>query len=117
MLNRVKRPSDSIPFADSGHIQNSAEPDPDKWIETPGNQQYYYRTPNNIGYYESPVDNQRPINRHGKRAVAGFADGHSERIKVSTMGLQFFPGQLGATGNPDYGGNGVYDPRWKWDYE
>ena len=116
-LNLVKKPVESIPFTDCGNIQNMAEPDPDKWVETPGNQRYYYRTPNNIGYYESPVENQRPINRHGKRAVAGFADGHSERIKVSSIGLQFYPGQSGATGNPEYGGNDVYDPRWRWDYE
>ena len=48
-------------------------------------------------------------------------DGHSEAIKVSLIGLQFFPGKTAdgksATGSPWLGGNGLYDPRWQWDRE
>jgi len=118
-LASVKRPVDSMPFADSGLISNPIEKDPDKWIETPGGQFIFWRTPNNLGYYDS--DPQRPINRHNKRCVAGFADGHAQQIRSSQIGLQFFPGKndagQAATGTPWLGGNGRYDPRWWWDRE
>ena len=47
--------------------------------------------------------------------------GVAEAIRVSIIGLQYFPGKTvdgkSATGTPWLGGNGLYDPRWQWDRE
>jgi prepilin-type processing-associated H-X9-DG protein len=118
-LSKVKRPVESIPFADAGLIVNKFDKDPDKWLETPGQEFLYWRTPANLGYYDDSP--QRPINRHNRRGNAGFVDGHATAIKVSLIGLQFYPGKDGngatATGVAWLGGNGKHDPRWMWDLE
>jgi prepilin-type N-terminal cleavage/methylation domain-containing protein/prepilin-type processing-associated H-X9-DG protein len=118
-LSSIKRPVDSIPIADAGLIKNKAEKNPDLWLETKGQQYLYWRTPNNIGYYDDVP--QRPVPRHNKRCNGGYVDGHSEAIKVSVIGLQFFPGKTAdgksATGSAWLGGNGLHDPRWQWDRE
>jgi hypothetical protein len=106
----------SIPWADSGYIENWQEKNPDKWVELPDSAYLYWRTPTNEGYYDdSPY---RPVGRHVYRCACGFVDGHCDRIKVSSMGLQFFPGTAvngqAATGQGWYGGNGLGDPRWLW---
>ena len=118
-LSRVKRPVESIPFADAGLIVNKLEKDPDKWVATPGAEFLYMRTPNNQGYYND--DPQRAVNRHNGRCNTGYVDGHAQPIKVSLIGLQYFPGKNAAgqtaTGVGWLGGNDKYDPRWQWDLE
>jgi prepilin-type N-terminal cleavage/methylation domain-containing protein/prepilin-type processing-associated H-X9-DG protein len=118
-LTAIKIPSDTVPYADAGFIANPTERNPDLWVEKPGMQQFYYRTPRNTGYYDD--DPERAFNRHNGRCDAGFADGHVAGIKVSLMGFQYFPGKTAAgkvaTGNPKWGGNGLYDPRWMWDLQ
>ena len=118
-LVKIKRPVETIPFADAGLIANLAEKDPDKWVETSGQEFLYWRTPVNTGYYSS--DPERPVNRHNGRCNTGYVDGHAQAIKVSLIGLQYFPGKDGsgatATGSPRFDGNGRYDPRWMWDLE
>ena len=118
-LASVKRPSESVPIADAGLIINTREKDPDQWVEKRDAQFLYFRTPTNIGYYES--EPQRAVNRHGRRCNFGFVDGHAAPTKVSAMGLQFFPGKdekgQSATGVAWLGGNERYDARWMWDRE
>ena len=118
-LSKIKRPVETIPFADAGLIANLAEKDPDKWVETPGQEFLYWRTPVNLGYYDS--DPERPVNRHNGRGNAGYVDGHAQAIKVSLIGLQYFPGKDGngatATGSKLFNGNGRSDPRWMWDLD
>ncbi|PYI82669.1 MAG: hypothetical protein DME26_16870 [Verrucomicrobia bacterium] len=118
-LASVKRPSESVPIADSGLIANTREKDPDQWVEKPNQQFLYFRTPTNLGYYDS--EPQRAVNRHGRGSNFGFVDGHAAPTKVSAMGLQFFPGTDAqgqtATGVRWLGGNERYDPRWLWDRE
>ena len=113
-LSAVKRPVESIPFADAGLISNILEKDPDKWVEIPGREFLYWRTPVNRGYYDS--DPQRPIGRHNGRCNAGYVDGHAQAIKVSVIGLQHFTPR-GPTGVKWLGGDGRSDPRWQWDLE
>lgn len=119
-LTRIRRPSETVVFADSGLIAKPSEKDPDRWTEVKNQQDLYFRTPNNPGDVFNTIP-QRPVNRHGARANMGFADGHAETKRVSTMGLQYWPGTGPsggkATGNPRWGGNGVYDPRWMWSLE
>jgi len=117
-LSTMKNPVKKLPFVDSGLIGNPLEKNPDNWVEVPNQQALYWRVPTNTGYYND--DPQRPFGRHLKRCVAGFADGHCELIRVSTIGLQFFPGKTpdgkSATGISWLGGNGQYDDRWMWSW-
>ena len=121
-LSSIKRPSDTVPFADTGWIANPAEADPDRWTEIKDRESIVYRTPNNHGYYD--IIPTRPINRHGSRSNMGFADGHAAATRVSLLGLQFYPGvydsprgRAPATGSTKWGGNGQSDVRWMWDRE
>jgi prepilin-type N-terminal cleavage/methylation domain-containing protein/prepilin-type processing-associated H-X9-DG protein len=117
-LTTLKNPVKKLPFLDSGLIANKLEKDPDKWTEVPRQQSLYWRVPTNQGYFND--DPQRPVGRHNQRCMAGFADGHSEALKVSKIGLQYYPGKTGdgktATGIPWLGGNGLYDDRWMWSW-
>ncbi len=117
-LNTLKNPVKKLPFVDSGLIGNPLDRNPDNWIEVPNQQALYWRVPTNQGYYND--DPQRPVGRHVKRCNAGFADGHAEAIRVSVIGLQFFPGQAAdgkaATGIQWLGGNGQFDYRWMWSW-
>ncbi len=119
-MNDIKHPVETVPYADAGLISNPTEKNPDAWLEKKDEQELYYRTPTNEGYYDS--DPQRPIGRHNQRGNAGFADGHAAPIRVSLMGLQYYPG-TGPGGQVAWGnsrwtskGNDVYDPRWMWDF-
>jgi prepilin-type N-terminal cleavage/methylation domain-containing protein len=121
-ISRIKCPVDTLVLADAGLIANPTETNPDKWAEQPNMQQLYFRTPLNDlsgGYYAS--DPQRAFNRHSKRNIGAFADGHGAAARVSIYGFQYFPGKdpsgATATGIPALGGNGRYDPRWLWDPE
>lgn len=117
-LTSMKSPSKKVPFADSGLIGNPLDRNPDNWIEVPKQQSLYWRVPTNQGYYND--DPQRPVGRHLRRCVSGFADGHGESLRVSALGLQYYPGKTldgrSATGLQSLGGNGLYDDRWKWSF-
>ena len=117
-LSSMNKPVRKIPFTDSGLIGNPREKDPDNWVEVSGQQALYWRVPTNSGYYDDVP--QRPVGRHVKRCNGGFADGHAESIKVSIMGLQYYPGKTtdgkSATGIKWLGGNGLYDDRWMWSW-
>lgn len=119
-LSSVKDPALSLPVADAGLVL-AYNANPDLWEETKGHEAYlYWRTPNNALGNLGNVP-YRPVGRHGKKTNGGFADGRAENVKVSTLGLQFFPGRTAdgrvATGSSWLGGNGLYDPRWQWDRE
>ena len=117
-LADLKSPVKKLPFADAGLIGNPLERNPDNWVEVRKQQSLYWRVPTNQGYYNN--DPQRPIGRHLNRCIAGFADAHAEALKVSAIGLQFFPGRTSdgksATGIEWLGGNGLYDARWMWSW-
>lgn len=117
-LSAMKNPVRKTPFVDSGLIANPRERDPDNWVEVSKQQSLYWRVPTNRGYYDD--DPQRPVGRHLKRCMAGFADGHGEALRVSALGLQFFPGRAAggqsATGMSWLGGNNLYDDRWMWSF-
>ncbi len=121
-ISRIKYPTDTVILADAGLIKNKTETKPDLWFEEKDKQELYFRTPlNNLtgGYYDS--DPQRALNRHNQRCTCAFADGHAAPVRVSALGLQYYPGKdpagQSATGNPLLGGNGKYDRRWLWDLE
>jgi len=115
----MKHPTDTIWITDCSVISNPAEKNPDNWMEIPGGAYFFSRNPDNVVFFDT--DPIRAVNRHNKRCNAGFVDGHAQAIKVSAMGLQFFPGRDAsgklATGAEWLGGNGKYDSRWLWDTE
>jgi prepilin-type N-terminal cleavage/methylation domain-containing protein len=117
-LTTLKNPVKKLPFVDAGLIGNPDETKPDNWVEVPNEQALYWRVPTNLGYYHD--DPERPVGRHVKRCMAGFAEGHAESLRVSAIGLQFFPGKTAdgksATGIQWLGGNGLYDERWMWSW-
>jgi prepilin-type N-terminal cleavage/methylation domain-containing protein/prepilin-type processing-associated H-X9-DG protein len=120
-ISAIKHPVETVPYADTGLIANPTERNPDLWFEKKDMASFYYRTPDNTGYYDD--DPRRPVGRHNLRCNAGFADGHGSAIKVSLIGLQYYPGKgpngQTALGNPIWasGGNNIYDDRWMWDLE
>ena len=121
-ISRIKRPVDTLVLADAGLISNPTATDPDVWVEVKDRQQLYFRTPLNElsgGYWTS--DPERAFNRHSKRCTGAYADCHAAAVRVSKLGFQYFPGKdaagVTATGLPELGGNGRYDPRWMWDPE
>jgi prepilin-type processing-associated H-X9-DG protein len=121
-LSHVRRPSESVLFADAGQIQNINDPDPDKWREKFGLQTFYFLTPDHPDYVNTydAAGQRRPVNRHANRCQTAHVDGHVQSIKVSELGLQHFPGVApdgqAARGDPILGtGNDRYDPRWQWD--
>jgi prepilin-type N-terminal cleavage/methylation domain-containing protein/prepilin-type processing-associated H-X9-DG protein len=121
-ITRVKRPVDTLVLADAGLIVNYTATNPDDWVEQPDSATFWFRTPLNDlsgGYYTA--DPRRAFNRHNKRCIGTFADGHGAAERVSTYGFQYYPGKDsaggGATGLKELGGNGKFDPRWKWDPE
>ncbi len=119
-LTSVKKPSESVVFADAGRVSNPSEKDPDRWKEIRGAQLLYFLTPSHPDY---AVNNpHRVVGRHSGRAISAWADGHGEAVLVSRIGFQFYPGKTdageAARGDPIIGvGNGKYDPRWLWDRE
>jgi len=117
-LSSMKNPTRKVPFVDSGLIGNPLDRNPDNWVEVSKQQSLYWRVPTNSGYYND--DPQRPVGRHLRRCMGGFADGHAESLRVSAMGLQFYPGKTAAgrtaTGPAWLGGNDQYDDRWMWSF-
>jgi prepilin-type N-terminal cleavage/methylation domain-containing protein/prepilin-type processing-associated H-X9-DG protein len=119
-LASVKHPSESVVMADDGLIANLAETNPDQWVEAPESAIMFWTTPSLRAYY-SYLTPYRPIGRHGRRCTTSYADGHAQAVRVSELGLQYWPGKTAdgqtAWGAEVWGGNGLYDPRWKWDRE
>jgi prepilin-type N-terminal cleavage/methylation domain-containing protein/prepilin-type processing-associated H-X9-DG protein len=117
----IHRPVETCIFADTGWIVNVATKQnfPDEWKEGVVPAAYSsilfnFRGPNNQNFYNTQPF--RPIARHG-RCNTGWADGHVEAVRTSSLGLQYWPGTGGATGDPNFGGNGQYDSRWMWDLQ
>ena len=102
---RVAKPDGTIHFADSQHILNPPETDPDLWVGRPVSW-VHFRTPNDA-LYMALNDETRIVNRHSGYAMMGFVDGHAESSKASKAGLQFWVNGTSSLSNPD--------PRWLWD--
>ncbi|MGA2658477.1 MAG: type II secretion system protein [Verrucomicrobiota bacterium] len=117
-LSWLQQPVKRLPFVDAGLIGNPRDTHPDNWVEVPNQQALYWRVPSNLTYYDD--DPERPVGRHLRRCNAGFADGHGETLRVSAIGLQYFPGKTmngqTATGLEWLGGNGLFDARWMWSW-
>jgi prepilin-type processing-associated H-X9-DG protein len=98
-------------------ITNIVETNPDLWLEQPESAFLMWLPPSARAWY-AYITPYRPIGRHGHRCTAGYVDGHARAIRLSEMGLQYFPGVTAdgktAWGSSLFGGNGLFDPRWEW---
>ena len=125
-ITSIVNPVETVPYADAGLIVNSTVSNPDSWVESLSAAAAakahspvltYYRPPDNLGFWDT--DPVRPVGRHNNRVNGGFSDGHAANMRVSLLGLQYFPGMEpgygAATGLVNQGGNGHFDPRWMWD--
>ena len=101
----VAKPDGTIHFADSQHVSNPTQTDPDLWVGRPVSW-VHFRTPNDT-LYMAPNDETRLVNRHDGYAMMGFVDGHAESSKASKAGFQFWINGTSSLANPD--------PRWLWD--
>jgi len=117
-LASVKHPAETVVVADAGLLANLAETNADLWIEAPDSAFLLWTTPTLRAWY-SYLTPYRPIVRHARRCTEGYVDGHAQAMRVSEMGLQYWLGKTAdgqlATGPEVWGGNGLSDPRWKWD--
>lgn len=88
--SEVRKPSETVSFADAQSIKNATEPDPDKWVPdngTLGRQWVCILIRVRGGDYNTLP--QRPVNRHAGRCNLGFLDGHAENQRASKAGLQY----------------------------
>jgi prepilin-type N-terminal cleavage/methylation domain-containing protein len=88
-MDSIKRPTESVVFADAAQIANPFEPDPDKWFAAdPEVGLSLMRVPSNVCcYYSHP---QRAFGRHpGARLTGIFADGSARNMSILDIGLQY----------------------------
>jgi prepilin-type N-terminal cleavage/methylation domain-containing protein len=116
-LTDIRKPSETVVLGDCGTVANPSERNPDNWQETPGGGNFFWRCPDNDPFFD--IYPTRLVPRHDGRGATGWADGHGEKVRVSTVGFQYYPGRASngqlANGDTWLGKNGLWDDRWKWD--
>ncbi len=87
----VINPGKTVVFADTGHIMNPNEPNPDRWEEYPNTNfaELVFRTPDNQPYYSRAATATRIVNRHNGTANCVFLDSHVQAMPVSKLGFQY----------------------------
>lgn len=99
-LNDISYLMKTVCFADTGLVSNASESDPNNWIEQAnGADVDYFRTPDNVGYYEAGNEPHRVVNRHSGTASCCFMDGHAKPVRAGDIGFQY----------------ALKDPRAMWD--
>lgn len=80
----IAKPAETIHFCDTGQISAAIQNGtPDTWTETGYASAYYFRTPNNLPYYDT--DPQRPYARHNKMCNSVFVDGHAKALPITAI--------------------------------
>ncbi|MBI3852084.1 MAG: type II secretion system protein [Verrucomicrobia bacterium] len=107
----IVHPSETVALADVILVGNPNAKSPDDWVANPTaadvRREYNFWVPFTDFGWNSGYDSVRPINRHLRRCVTGWVDGHGESVKVSTIGFQYWAQGSSSLDSPD--------PRWKWD--
>lgn len=88
-LTDIVHPIRTVCFADAGLIVNYTETSPDLWCEDPKVGAIFFRTPDNVGYYDAAGSATRIVNRHSGKANCNFVDGHCQAMPVSKVGFQY----------------------------
>ncbi|MEO7300479.1 MAG: prepilin-type N-terminal cleavage/methylation domain-containing protein [Verrucomicrobiota bacterium] len=81
----VRKPADTVYFADAGGVTNINEVNPDKWQEIPQTANVFFRVPTPGSGYDT--GDSRAIPRHASRTAVGWGDGHSSIVKPSKLGF------------------------------
>jgi len=87
--SQIRKPTETLIFADAADILNPTEKDPDKWVmdlastSATGNEPFIFRYPGHPNY---PNGNARALPRHSQRVNVAWADGHSSVVRNSTLG-------------------------------
>ena len=92
-LSRLKQPTLTVVFGDSGLVANPDQADPNHWVEKQSVGQLkrvgVFEVPSSANWESQPL---RMVNRHLGRASAVFADGHAETLPVGAIGFQYEAG-------------------------
>jgi len=88
-FSSIRRPlTDTFYFACiAGIVTPPGGPNPDNWVDKVGASWNHFDTPANPDLFLQSATPWVPFNRHGKRCVTGWLDGHSEAKAVSQLGL------------------------------
>jgi prepilin-type N-terminal cleavage/methylation domain-containing protein/prepilin-type processing-associated H-X9-DG protein len=86
--SEIRHPSATVVYGDAGMVTAATQNDPegDEWLEVPGGQAVFFRTPNDTWFKTSPT---RVVPRHSGRATVGHWDGHAEQVLNSTLGWAY----------------------------
>lgn len=88
-LSDISWPVRTVAFADSGMVSNPRA-HPDDWTEkVDAEGVYYFRTPDNEGYYDNETTAYRVVNRHAGMASCCFLDGHVKPMKAGALGFTY----------------------------
>ena len=83
----IRRPlTDTFYFACTAGITTPPDRNPDNWQDS-GASWNHFNTPQNPNLWLQPATPWVPFNRHGKRTMLGWLDGHSSAKPVSQLGL------------------------------
>ncbi|MCX6891148.1 MAG: prepilin-type N-terminal cleavage/methylation domain-containing protein [Verrucomicrobia bacterium] len=78
--------TDTFYFACTAGITTPPDRNPDNWQDS-GASWNHFNTPQNPNLWLQPATPWVPFNRHGKRTMLGWLDGHSSAKPVSQLGL------------------------------
>ena len=89
----IAKPMETIVFADAASMITTPAPtiSPDEWVpRVPNSGTLLWRSPWNEPWYSGTAGSfgERVYNRHNKRSLAMFVDGHAEEIPASKFGFQ-----------------------------
>jgi len=81
---QIAYPSETIHFCDTGQVTAAtAGGPPGTWLETGAAGALYFRTPNNMPYYDT--DPYRPFPRHLNMCNCVFVDGHAKALPIDKI--------------------------------
>ena len=88
-FSRVSRSHSQVfYYACIGGVKFPPDKNPDNWVERDTQTSWqHFNTPDNPNLFLQPGTPWVPLNRHGKRTMCGWLDGHSEGKPVGKLGL------------------------------
>lgn len=89
-LSDISWPVRTVVFADTGLVSNPDASDPNDWKEVVNAAAVdYFRTPDNVNWYEVSEWAYRIVNRHAGTANCCFLDGHVKPMRAGDIGFQY----------------------------
>ena len=83
---QVEYPAATIILCDTGRISDATKAlAPTGWKEVVDYNSLYFRTPNNLPYYDTDTNPARPFQRHLEMCNCAFVDGHAKAMPITTI--------------------------------